>query len=208
MQEKTFKLILGSQSPRRKELLTHLSIPFEIVTADLDEVSTFSSPDDVVRDLAIQKGQAVLVQCLKNDMADTPLVISSDTIVCLGEEIFNKPNDIDDARRILQTLSGKTHIVRTAVAFTCPDQKPYSFIVATEVTFDEIASEILESYLETGDSLDKAGAYGIQGPSLTFISSIKGSYSAVVGFPLSDVVVHLKKFIGDESKNWRERFIK
>lgn len=208
MLEKTFKLILGSQSPRRKELLTHLDIPFTIVTADLDEVSTYSLPDDVVRDLAIQKGQAVLTQCLKNDFGATPLVISSDTIVCLGDEIFNKPNDVDDARRILQTLSGKTHIVRTAVAFTCPDMEPYSFIVATEVTFDIIAPEILESYLMTGDSLDKAGAYGIQGPSLTFISSIKGSYSAVVGFPLSDVVTHLKKFIGDESKNWRERFIK
>lgn len=208
MQEKTFKLILGSQSPRRKELLAHLDIPFTIVTADLDEVSTFITPDDVVRDLAIQKGQAVLAQCMKSKMDVTPLIISSDTIVCLNDEIFNKPNDVDDARRILQTLSGKTHIVRTAVAFTCPEQKSYSFIVATEVTFDKIAPEILESYLKTGDSLDKAGAYGIQGPSLSFISSIKGSYSAVVGFPLSDIVSHLKKFIGDESMDWRSRFIK
>ncbi len=208
MQEKTFKLILGSQSPRRKELLTHLDIPFTIVTADLDEVSTFSTPDDVVRDLAIQKGQAVLDQCLKKNFSAEPLIISSDTIVCLGDEIFNKPNDVDDARRILKTLSGKTHIVRTAVAFTTAEQKPYSFIIATEVTFDKISPEILESYLSTGDSLDKAGAYGIQGPSLTFISTIKGSYSAVVGFPLSDIVIHLKKFIGDESNSWRECFIK
>lgn len=206
MQEKNFKLILGSQSPRRKELLGHLGIPFEIHTADLDEISTFTNPSEVVRDLALQKGHAVLNSLDKKNYSNTrPLVISSDTIVCLGDVIYNKPKDREDARRILKELSGKVHIVRTAVAFTTFDKEPHAFVVETQVRFDEIADDVLEVYLATGDSLDKAGAYGIQGPSLTFISEIKGSYSCVVGFPLSDVVRELEVFIGQ--KNWREYFV-
>ncbi len=208
MQEKIFKLVLGSQSPRRKELLSYLNIPFDIVTADLDEVSSHKDPVKVVKDLAEQKGQAVLAECLKKyDKDITPLIISSDTIVCLGDIIFNKPENTDDAKRILMQLSGKSHIVRTGVTFTCPQREAYSFVVETKVEFDHISPEILEIYIATGDSLDKAGAYGIQGPSLTFISKISGSYSAVVGFPLSDVVRELKGFLADESENWRERFV-
>lgn len=201
MPEKIYKLVLGSQSPRRKELLGHIGIPFEIRTADLEEVSTHADPVEVVRDLALQKGLAVL-QTYKED--ESPLVISSDTIVCLGDVIYNKPNDVADARRILSELSGKTHIVRTAVAFHTFDRAPHSFVVETSVTFENISSDVMEVYLATGDSLDKAGAYGIQGPSLTFISKISGSYSCVVGFPLSDVVDALKQFIGKE--NWRDSF--
>lgn len=208
MLEKTFKLILGSQSPRRKELLAYLDIPFDIVTADLDEVSKHTDPDLVAKDLAKQKGDAVLEQCReKYKDGASPLIISSDTIVCLGDEIFNKPENPEDAKRILMQLSGKSHIVRTGVAFTSPGLETHTFVVQTKVEFDKISPEILESYIATGDSLDKAGAYGIQGPSLTFISKISGSYSAVVGFPLSDVVRELKAFVGDDSATWRQRFV-
>src|SRR5690606_5684391 len=123
------------------------------------------------------------------------LVISSDTIVCLGDVIFNKPKDRAEAKFFLQELSGKTHIVRTAVAFHASHKPAHSFVVETKVTFDEISNEILEHYLNTNDSLDKAGAYGIQGPSLSFISKIEGSYSCVVGFPLSDIVRELKRYL-------------
>tara|TARA_R110000868_G_scaffold304021_3_gene564506 strand:+ start:1740 stop:2360 length:621 start_codon:yes stop_codon:yes gene_type:complete len=206
MPEKTFKLILGSQSPRRKELLSYLGIPFDIHTADLEEVSDFTDPTDVVKDLALQKGRAVLESIegkYPNDIS--PLIISSDTIVCLGNTIYNKPVDRADAKRILLELSGKTHIVRTAVAFTSPSRSAEVFSIDTKVTFDEISDDLLEVYLDTGDSLDKAGAYGIQGGSLSFISKVEGSYSAVVGFPLSDVVAKLKTYIGQE--NWRACFI-
>lgn len=202
MQGKTFKLILGSQSPRRKELLGYLGIDFEVRTADLDEVSSFTDPVDVVKDLALQKGGAVLASL--DQSIENPFIISSDTIVCLGDEIFNKPRDREDARRILSRLSGKKHIVRTAVAFTIRNQEPHVFVIETAVTFDEITNDLMEVYLATDDSLDKAGAYGIQGPSLTFISRLEGSYSAVVGFPLSDTVEQLKVFFGTQS--WRENF--
>lgn len=205
MQEKTFKLVLGSQSPRRKELLGHIGIPFEIRTADLEEVSSYTDPDDMVKDLAVQKGIAVLKN-LRSDFQTSviPIVISSDTIVCLGNKIFNKPQDQNDAKRILLELSDKTHIVRTAVAFHSTEFKPHVFVVATKVTFDKISEEVMDTYLATGDSLDKAGAYGIQGASLTFISKVEGSYSAVVGFPLSDVVRELELYIG--RKDWRDCF--
>ncbi len=206
MPKKIYKLILGSQSPRRRELLGHLNIPFEILTADLEEVSNHSDPSEIVRDLALQKGRAVLDTLGDLRESAEPLVISSDTIVCLGQTIYNKPKDRADARRILSELSGKTHIVRTAVAFHSRTQAPHVFHVETEVTFDEIATDIMDVYLNTGDSLDKAGAYGIQGASLAFISRVNGSYSAVVGFPLSDVVRELKAYVaaGDD---WRECFV-
>lgn len=207
MPERTFKLILGSQSPRRKELLSHIGIPFEIRTADLDEVSNFTDPTDVVRDLAMQKGRAVVEAIKGNEFSGArPLVISSDTIVCHNNKIYNKPNDRDDARRMLSELSGQTHVVRTAVAFHSPGIEPHSFVVDAKVTFDMIADDVMEHYLDSGDSLDKAGAYGIQNGSLTFISRVEGSYSCVVGFPLSDVLCELKAFVGGGDK-WRERFV-
>tara|TARA_R110000868_G_scaffold117600_7_gene312283 strand:+ start:14118 stop:14738 length:621 start_codon:yes stop_codon:yes gene_type:complete len=200
MPEKTFKLILGSQSPRRKELLSYLGLPFEIHTADLEEISKHIDPVEVVKDLALQKGKAVLDSVRsKYDGEISPVVISSDTIVCLGETIYNKPVDRADAKRILQELSGKSHIVRTAVAFSSTIKLPFAFVVETKVTFDQISPELLEIYLDTGDSLDKAGAYGIQGPSLSFISKVEGSYSAVVGFPLSDVVSRLKEYMASDN---------
>tara|TARA_R100000656_G_scaffold124808_2_gene103930 strand:- start:894 stop:1514 length:621 start_codon:yes stop_codon:yes gene_type:complete len=200
MPEKTFKLILGSQSPRRKELLGFLGIPFDIHTADLEEISNHTDPVEVVKDLALQKGKAVL-DSIRSKYSEEmiPVVVSSDTIVCLGETIYNKPADRDDAKRILMELSGKAHIVRTAVAFSSTHKPPLVFVVETKVTFDDISPELLEIYLDTGDSLDKAGAYGIQGPSLSFISKVEGSYSAVVGFPLSDVVAKLKEYMSSDN---------
>lgn len=206
MPEKNYKLVLGSQSPRRKELLGHIGLPFEIRTADLDEISHCNHPVEVARDLALQKGRAVIAGIAENEFSAPALVISSDTIVCLGDAIYNKPADRDDARRMLSELSGKTHIVRTGVAFHAHGKEPHSFVVETAVTFDEISPDVMEVYLDSGDSLDKAGAYGIQGGSLTFISKVEGSYSCVVGFPLSDVVRELKAYVGG-GDHWRERFV-
>lgn len=207
MPEKTFKLVLGSQSPRRRELLGHIGIPFEIRTADLDEVSHFTDPTDVVRDLAIQKGQAVMAALSPSEFnAAKALIISSDTIVCHNNKIYNKPSDRADAKRMLSELSGQTHVVRTAVAFHSPGMEAHSFVVDAKVTFDHISDDVMEHYLDSGDSLDKAGAYGIQNGSLTFISRVEGSYSCVVGFPLSDVLRELRSFVGGGDK-WRERFV-
>jgi septum formation protein len=200
-----FTLVLGSQSPRRKELLGWVNIPFEIITADLDEVSHESLPQDIAVDLASQKAHAVRQ---KIDLSRNPFIVSSDTIVVLDQKIFGKPKDVDGAREILLELSGRTHKVITGVSFYFFDKqmqkmREHLFYDSTEVTFNDITPDLMENYLATKDSLDKAGAYGIQGPSLTFISSVSGSYSNVVGFPLDKVISELKIILGD---SWRERF--
>ncbi len=204
MELNKYKLILGSQSPRRKELLSWANIPFEILTADLDEISVEIDPEEVAMDIAHQKGKAVFDRVSKDV---NPFVISSDTIVVLDQKIYGKPKDREDARRILTELSDKTHFVITGVCFIFHDEtgkvREHRFYDQTDVTFNEITPDLMESYLDTGDSLDKAGAYGIQGPSLTFISKVEGSYSNVVGFPLDRVISELKIILGE---NWRQCF--
>lgn len=181
-------LILASGSPRRKQLLGFLNIPFEIHTADIDETSNKATPEDQACDISEQKGRAVL----EKFSPENSLIISSDTMVILDNKIFGKPGTVDKARTMLKELSGKTHQVVTAVTFIFPNGESHNFFDSTKVSFNSIDDDILEDYLKTEDSLDKAGAYGIQGASLTFIARLEGSYSNVVGFPLEKVVNELK----------------
>lgn len=203
MESVKYKLVLGSQSPRRKELLSWLNIPFEIVTANLDEVSNEEDVEEVAMDIAYQKGKAVFDKINSENV----FVISSDTIVVLDGKIYGKPSDREDAKRILLELSGRTHQVITGVTFLFRDEnikiREHRFYDSTEVTFNEITPNLMENYLNTNDSLDKAGAYGIQGPSLTFISKVNGSYSNVVGFPLDKVISELEIVLGE---SWRVHF--
>ncbi len=187
--ESDIKLILASGSPRRKQLLGFLKIPFEVQTADIEEVSNLETPEEQACDISEQKGRAVF----KKISEENALIISSDTMVILEGEIYGKPENRDNAREMLKKLSGKTHDVVTAVSFIDSSGEAFSFFDKTQVSFNEIDPVILEEYLDTEDSLDKAGAYGIQGPSLTFISRIEGSYSNVVGFPLEKVIQKLKE---------------
>jgi septum formation protein len=186
---KKMQLILGSGSPRRKELLGYLGVPFNILTADLEEHSDLGIPSAFAIDISEQKGKAVLDSI--EDPSET-LVISSDTIVVLEDKIYGKPKDRENAKEMLLELSGQTHEVITAVSFFTSSLK-HSFYESTKVTFEDIDPILLEGYLDTGESLDKAGAYGIQGSSLFFISRIEGSYSNVVGFPLDRVLFELKE---------------
>jgi septum formation protein len=202
---KKYQLILGSQSPRRKELLSWLNIPFVIKTADLDEISNHTDPTDVAVDLASQKAHAVFTKLEKPEHS---FVVASDTIVILDGKIYGKPKDALEAREILSELSGRTHQVVTGVSFLFQDFstgkiREHLFYDATEVTFNEITPDLMSIYIATGDSLDKAGAYGIQGPSLTFISKINGSYSNVVGFPLDKILNELVIILGED---WRGFF--
>lgn len=191
------KLILASASPRRKELLSHLKIPFEVITANVSEHSSALDPVDFCRDIATSKGSAVFAK-LRDKGRNSLYVVSADTIVCLEGEIFEKPSGREEARRFLKRLSGKTHSVYTAVVihFGHEDkEQSYSFVERSKVTFNSISDPLMERYLDTGDSLDKAGAYGIQGPSLTFISKVEGDYANVVGFPLSRFVTETERFL-------------
>lgn len=199
-----FRLILGSQSPRRKELLSWLGIPFTILPADLDEISNESDPTAFALGLASEKAHAVFLQV--KDVA-CPFIIASDTIVVLDGKIYGKPKDSNEARAILSVLSNRTHQVVSGVSFLFIDPtgkcREHLFYDSTEVTFNEITPDLMDGYISTGDSLDKAGAYGIQGPSLTFITKINGSYSNVVGLPLDKLVSELKIILG---ANWKSFF--
>jgi septum formation protein len=190
------KLILGSASPRRKELLGHLKIPFKISTSDVEEVSHHEEPALFAEDIARLKGSDVFNREVEND--PNCFVISSDTVVVLNGKIYGKPENDNHAREILSELSGNTHQVITAVAFYFKDPKTsktvsISFHQKTNVTFAKIDDDLMDLYIAEGEGRDKAGSYGIQGMGLTFIKEINGSYSNVVGFPLELLIQELRK---------------
>ncbi|MBC74495.1 MAG: septum formation protein Maf [Halobacteriovoraceae bacterium] len=203
MQKTSCQLILGSASPRRKELLERTFLPFKIITSDAPELSEKTNPAEYVEDLALLKAKDVY-----NKVDSHSIVLGSDTVVSSEGRILEKPKDTNHAREMLQSLSGKSHEVFTGVCLIGQGRQSL-FSVKTTVNFSKIPSDLLELYLETGDSLDKAGAYGIQGMGLCFIDSIDGSYSNVVGLPLSHTLREIEKLakeINPGIKNWRSCF--
>ncbi|WP_433743430.1 Maf family protein [Falsibacillus pallidus] len=180
------RLILASGSPRRKELLQKLQVPFDIFPSDADEnLPEGIAPDKAVLLLAEKKAKTVA------DSFPEGIVIGSDTVVALGDEILGKPLDSDDAKSTLKKLSGRTHSVYTGVSII-KDGKPHSFFEKTEVTFWALTDQEINRYIETGEPFDKAGSYGIQGYGSLFVKEIKGDYYAVVGLPVSRLYRELK----------------
>lgn len=174
------KLILASASPRRKELLENAGLSFQVQVSDVDE-SVFSHlpPEEMVQALAKAKAEAVA-----KENRDS-LVIGSDTVVVLENKVLGKPADRDDAFRMLSSLSGKTHYVYTGVCIT--DGRADTFVSKTAVTFFELTKEEIEGYVATGEPMDKAGAYGIQGRGSLLVKEISGDYFTVVGLPVAMV---------------------
>ncbi|MCG9747978.1 Maf-like protein [Shewanella sp. Isolate8] len=179
------QLVLASASPRRRELLLQVGLgqaefSFEALAADIDESHRAgeSAAEFVVR-LAIEKANAGLALWGQSDA----VVLGSDTIVVLEGAILGKPKDEADARQMLSALSGKRHSVMTAVAVT-DGQRTLSRLVETKVQFCGLTEQAILAYIATGEPMDKAGAYGIQGLGGCFVEAIDGSYSAVVGLPL------------------------
>ena len=200
------KLVLASASPRRKELLGHLQLPFEIVIKNIPEESHFTDPVNYSKHIAQMKGEAVF-----KERTDHCLVISADTIVCMDNKIYGKPANEAEARIFLSELAGKTHSVFTAVTLNLRHGNQVfsnSFVEESKVTFNMITPELMDRYIATKDSLDKAGAYGIQGPSLTFISKVDGDYANVVGFPLSRFVLECETLLKPLTlgQSWYELF--
>ncbi|UCH11314.1 MAG: septum formation inhibitor Maf [Fidelibacterota bacterium] len=181
-------LILASASPRRQTLLARLGIPFQTVSPIYEEVcQPGETAEDTCRRLAQEKALHV-AQRFPQD-----LVLGADTIVILNNDILGKPADLDDARRMLHLLSGKKHVVKTAVALIALEQGHQSgFIETTEVTFQTLEQKEIEHYLAVEPPLDKAGAYGIQDWSGIFVQRVNGCYHNVVGLPLARLYQHLK----------------
>ena len=180
------KLTLASQSPRRKELLEGLGIPFSIRPANINEDISFKSPLELATNLSKLKASAL--ECLSGEV-----IVASDTVVAIDGEVLGKPGDLNQARDFLNRLSGKTHQVITGVTLL-NSKESKTFAVETEVEFYSISDELLEQYLLTQDSLDKSGGYGIQGQAQVFIKSLRGSYSSVVGLPMAELYLNLREF--------------
>lgn len=180
-------LILASRSPRRSELLAAAGIPFEVQAADIDETPHVNEdPAAYVERLAIEKARAVFA--LRPDAR----VLGADTTVTIDGEILGKPIDEADARRMLKRLSGRPHDVHTGVALVSTSGVR-SAIETTRVWFEPMTDEDISWYIATGEPVDRAGAYAIQGFASRFIPRIEGSYSNVVGLPVALVSSILKK---------------
>ena len=174
-------LILASASPRRRELLAHLGLPFTIEAADVDETPRpDEDPTTYTRRLAQEKAEAIAQRYPDSN------ILAADTTVVLDALILGKPRDPEDARRMLQLLQGRTHQVITGVALYSNSQITVE-AEQTAVSFNQMNLETIEAYIATGEPLDKAGAYGIQGIAAQFIPRIEGDYSNVVGLPLARV---------------------
>ncbi len=179
---KDTKLILASGSPRRAELLRSAGIDFTVRVADLDEkLLPNELPRDYVVRLSREKAQAVT-----SEIGDGEVVLGADTTVVILNEIAGKPTDDNDARRMLKLLSGKWHEVLTGVSLVS-DGKVMSDVALTRVKFTKLSDEEIDWYVASGEPMDKAGAYGIQGYASRFVERIEGSYSNVVGLPVQMV---------------------
>ncbi|WP_331000786.1 Maf family protein [Radiobacillus kanasensis] len=180
-------LILASSSPRRKELLEQAGFDFQIRTSNVDESAIQQpNPRKLVEALAVWKGEAVPIQ-------DNEVIVSADTVVSMGNRILTKPKNDQHALQMLASLNGRKHDVYTGIMIRSANVRTV-FSVSTSVMFWDHSKEDLVGYVETGEPLDKAGGYGIQGIGAFLVKEIVGDYYNVVGLPISSLVRKLKSF--------------
>lgn len=177
-------IVLASASPRRQEFLDQLGLNFKVRPADIDETPWPDEiPEDFARRMARTKAEQVALP------SPEACVIAADTVVALDRTIFGKPRDRNDALAILKTLQGRTHRVITGFAVLCPSLHLVEVqAVTTQVTFAAHADRILQAYVDSGEPMDKAGAYGIQGKGAFLVQNIHGSHSNVIGLPVSELM--------------------
>lgn len=183
-------IILASGSPRRKELLEQVRIPFEIRVSSCEETITKSSPEEIVMELSSQKASDISLS-LKEEEKEDCIIIGADTIVAWNKQILGKPSDEQEAFFMLSMLSGNTHQVYTGVTLIQWKnglKRMHSFYEKTDVFFYPISNSQIKAYIATGEPMDKAGAYGIQGLAAAFIQKIDGDYYNVVGLPLARLI--------------------
>lgn len=188
------KYILASASPRRRELLTQAGFSYEVIPSDVEEKITQTVPYEVVMELAHQKSWNIYEQYIQNHAEDF-VIIGADTVVVYNEEILGKPADEPEALDMLSMLADRTHQVYTGVSLTIHQNgktRTHDFYEKTDVTFYPVSRLELQSYIATGDPLDKAGAYGIQGPFAIHVKEIAGDYNNVVGLPIGRLYQELK----------------
>lgn len=186
-------IILASRSPRRIELLQQIGIHCTVMPADIDEsVRANESPTAYVQRLAIEKAQAIAGLIKDKDAQATPVILAADTTVALDNDIMGKPENDADAIVMLQKLSGTTHHVHTAIA-VCGYNQTLSALSTTQVEMMALDAEQLAAYIKTGEHIDKAGSYAIQGMAGGWIKRIEGSYTGVMGLPLFETAMLLRQ---------------
>lgn len=190
------KLILASASARRAQILRDAGLPFQIISSAIDEaLMEGESPQDLVRRLAEQKAQLVAARAV-----GPAIVVGADTVVVLEGKILGKPRSAEEARAMLEQLSGRTHAVITGIALIrLPDEAARQEVETTEVTFAPLTDEEISRYVSTGEPFDKAGAYAIQGRGGRYVTRIEGDYFNVVGLPLGKLYRLLKELGWKES---------
>jgi len=181
------RLVLASTSPRRRQILALLGVPFEVIAPEFEEqISSHLPADQEVVEFALGKAQSVATKYPRS------IVIGSDTMIELSDEKIGKPTDREDARRILRLLSGETHRILTSVAIVDPGGPGMKEIETVAVEMRGYTEAEIENYLNSGESDDKAGAYSIQGQGSALIKSISGDYLAAVGMPLRRIARYLE----------------
>ena len=190
------KIILASASPRRKELLKQIGLSFKTMPSGTEEVITKETPEEIVEELSYQKAVDIcgkLAETLKEDF----VVIGADTVVSCWGRVMGKPKDKEEAFRMLWELQGKSHQVYTGVTLAWKyKEEPamfYTFHECTDVTTFPMTEEEIERYIDSGEPMDKAGAYAIQGQFAAYIQGICGDYANVVGLPVGRVYQELKQ---------------
>ena len=182
------KIVLASGSPRRKEILENMNLKFDIIKSEIEETTIENeSPKDLVKRLSYEKAYDIASKNLDS------IVIGADTVVVLDNNVLGKPKDEDEAFNMLKQMSGKEHDVITGVSILCLDlKKEICDYCVSKVKFKNLSDEEIYSYIKTGECMDKAGAYGIQGLGGLLVEYIKGDYFNIVGFPISSATEILK----------------
>ncbi|KAG8225025.1 hypothetical protein J437_LFUL000002 [Ladona fulva] len=186
------RIILASGSPRRKDILNQVGLKYEVLPSTFEEnlnPNDYSHPYEFATDTAYHKAREVFNRTSRDEIKPD-LVIGMDTVVVCDGKMFGKPRDTNDAFKMLKKLSGTSHEVYTGVVCLAPD-RVIKFHERTEVVMAKVADEIIEGYIKTGEPMDKAGGYGIQGLGGSLIEKIDGDYYNVMGLPLHRLCVHM-----------------
>lgn len=191
------KIILGSASPRRKELLNQIGIEFDIRVSDREEHYNSNIPEEIVKELALMKAENVAEDAVNDGVKDA-VVIGADTVVVYDGHILGKPRDDEDAFKMIRSFAGEKHYVYTGIAIADIIDGKINIIVneavKTDVYVNNMTNDEIKDYIMTGEHKDKAGAYGIQGRFAAYIDHIDGDYYNVVGLPVSKIYENLKKY--------------
>jgi septum formation protein len=190
------KIILASSSPRRKELLSLAGIEYDVMSTDVDEsVRQGITPHEAVSSLSLRKAEKI------SGTFPERIVLAADTLVAIDGIILGKPCDQNQAYNMLKQLSGKTHSVLTGVTIAKGD-KIINFVEETSVSFYDLSDEEINQYVQSGEPMDKAGSYAIQGKGCVFVKAIEGDYFNVVGLPIARTVRLLREF----KDEWQNHF--